>query len=125
MPHTVYWRAKLLTALCGGTATPSMSTVYCGLLQDYDAETETIGSGYSRVAMTSASSWTAGTTSATNANAITFTPTGVWPDVVGFGIWDAATAGNLMTKFYLNTPKTGVDVGSPVEIPIGGMILEE
>ena len=87
---------------------------------DSAAGTEVTGGSYARVAITSslanwagtqsagstvASSGTGGTTS--NNGAITFpAPTANWGVVTGMGIFDAATAGNLLIYSALTVNKT-------------------
>lgn len=104
------------------TYTPP-ATLYIGLLtaapSDAVGGTEVSGGSYARVAVTSgtsawyntqgnttgASSGTDGTTE--NAAAITFpAPTANWGSVVAFGIYDAASGGNLLIQSVLGTPKT-------------------
>jgi len=73
--------------------------------------TEVSGGSYARVqrdpldANWTAASATNGLTD--NAAALTFpSPTGNWGVVTHFGIWDAATTGNLLIYGALTTPKT-------------------
>ena len=100
------------------------ATTYVGLLtaasSDTGGGTEVSGGSYARVSVASslanwagtqaaastvASSGTSGTTS--NNNAITFpAPTANWGNVVGMGLYDALTGGNLLIYSALNTPKT-------------------
>ena len=113
----------------GQTFTPPV-TMYIGLFtatpSDTGGGTEVTGESYARVAVTSAlanwagtqsagstaaSSGTGGTTS--NNGAITFpAPTASWGQVTHFGIFDAATAGNLLVWAALTTPKT-INSGDP------------
>lgn len=93
-------------------ATTAGSDVACG--------TEVTGGSYARVAVTSgltawagtqgaastvASSGTSGTTS--NNGTITFpAPTANWGSIVEVCVFDAATAGNMLWRTALTTPKT-------------------
>lgn len=101
-PGTLYF--ALFTAIAGG---------------DANSVTEVTGGSYARVAVTSnntnfngthgsttgSSSGTGGNT--TNAVAITFpAPTANWGTVVGYGIYDAASSGNLLIWGNLNSSKT-------------------
>lgn len=105
------------------TAPPAApATVYVALFTTMPAEDGTAGvevsptsTGYARVAVTgNATNWPiSGTTpqQVQNASAVQFpTATASWGTVVGFGIYDAATAGNLL---YGNS-FTGVAIGSGV-----------
>lgn len=105
------------------TAYTEPTTHYVGLLtaacSDSAAGTEVSGGSYARVSVTKgdaqwkgthgsatgASSGTNGTIS--NAGAITFpAPTANWGTVSHFGIYDAASAGNLLICQALTTSKT-------------------
>lgn len=109
--------------LATGTGT-GPTTTYIGLFTanptDSTAGTEVSGGAYARVAVTSslanwagtqaaasttASSGNTGTTS--NNAAVTFpAPTGSWGVITGFGIFDAASGGNLLIYGALTTNKT-------------------
>lgn len=100
------------------------TTLHVGLFtanpSDTGGGTEVSGGAYSRVAIssslanwagtqaaasTTASTGNSGTTS--NNGSITFpTPTGNWGVITGFGIFDAATGGNLLIWGSLSTNKT-------------------
>lgn len=125
------FRAQAL-GITGATAAAGTgpATLYVGLYTanptDAAGGTEVTGGAYARVAVTSAltawagtqaaastvaSSGTSGTTS--NNAAVTFpAPTANWGVVTGFGIFDAATAGNLLIWGALTTNKT-VNNGDP------------
>jgi len=100
------------------------STLYAGLYtsapSDAGGGTEVSGGSYARVAITSSlsnwagtqaaasttvSSGTSGTTS--NNGSVTFpVPTANWGTITSFGIFDAATGGNLLIYGTLTTSKT-------------------
>lgn len=121
---TDYLENKLIDQLFRAQAYTFPSTLYVGLLTavptDSTAGTEVSGGSYARVAVTcslanwagtqsagstTASSGTNGTTS--NNSAITFpAPTASWGVVTSIGIYDAASAGNLLMYGTLNTSKT-------------------
>jgi hypothetical protein len=72
---------------------------------------EVTGGSYARVARAPLdANWTAASATnglTDNAAAITFpAPTANWGVVTHFGIWDAATTGNLLIYGALTTPKT-------------------
>ena len=116
-------RGQALGLATGSGTGPT--TLHVGLFTtnptDSTAGTEVSGNGYTRASVTSslanwagtqsagstaASSGTNGTTS--NNNAITFpAPSGGnWGVITGFGIFDAATAGNLIIYGALTSSKT-------------------
>lgn len=118
------------------------TNLYVGLFTvnptDGTAGTEVSGNAYARVAVasslanwagtqgagtTAASSGTSGTTS--NNGVITFptpTPSG-WGTVVGFGIFDASSGGNLLAFGALTTSKT-INPGDPVTFPAGSLTFQ-
>lgn len=78
---------------------------------DSGGGTEVTGGSYARVAVTQVdTNWnapTAGDGLTDNVNAITFpAPTANWGVIVAFGIFDAATAGNLLIHGSLGISKT-------------------
>jgi hypothetical protein len=121
---TDYMENKLIDWLFRGQSFTPPATLYIGLITvsatDSSAGTEVSGGSYARVAVTgslanwagtqsagstTASSGTGGTTS--NNGAITFpAPTANWGSIIGFGIYDASTAGNLLAYAALTTAKT-------------------
>lgn len=82
--------------------TPSAITPYLGLLTAVETPAEPSGNGYARVPIgTSQFANAAASNSIANTAAITFAQaTGSWGDIIGFGIWDAASSGNLLRKTY-------------------------
>ena len=121
---TDYLENKLTDFLYRAQAFAPPASLYIGLFTtaptDSSAGVEVTGGSYARVAVTSgltawagtqgagttvASTGTGGTTS--NNAAITFpAPTANWGVVVAFGIFDAASGGNLWTYANLTTSKT-------------------
>ena len=119
-----YLENKLVDQLFRAQAFAFPATLYVGLYTatptDAGGGTEVTGGAYARVAITSslvnwagtqaaastvASTGTSGTTS--NNTAITFpAPTANWGVITSFGIFDAATAGNLLVYGALTTSKT-------------------
>lgn len=115
---------QLVDQIFRGQSAPTTSTLYIGLLTDAPSDagggTEVAGGSYARVAVasslanwagtqaaasTTASSGTSGQTS--NNVAITFpTPSAGWGTVTHFGIYDAATTGNLLFHGALTIAKT-------------------
>lgn len=121
---TDYLENKLIDQLFRGQAYTFPSTLYVGLLTaapaDGTAGTEVSGGSYARVAVasslanwagtqstgsTTASTGTTGTTS--NNASVTFpAPTAAWGVATHFGIWDAASGGNLLIYAPLTANKT-------------------
>lgn len=120
-----YLENKLIDYMFRGQAYTAPTTIYVGLLTTgtNDANTgqvEVSGGSYARVAVssslanwagtqsagsTTASSGTSGTTS--NNNAIAFpAPTANWGVITSFGMYDAATGGNLLFYGNLSISKT-------------------
>lgn len=132
----------LIDFLFRGQAFVPPTTWYFGLLTvlptDSAAGTEVTGGSYARVALvsslanwagtqaaasTAASSGASGTTS--NNVAVTLpAPTAGWGSVVGVGLYDAVSAGNLRFYSALTVPKT-VNNGDPAPVfPISAFTLQ-
>ena len=122
---TDYLENKMLDWLFRGQTFTPPATMYVGLFTADPTDvagsgTEVTGGGYARVAVadsmadwagsqsagsTTASTGSSGTTS--NNNPITFpAPTGAWGSITAFGIFDAATGGNMLFYAALTVPKT-------------------
>lgn len=117
-----YLENKIIDWLLRGQVYTPPATVYVALLTAAPADagggTEVSGGSYARVAVTAAlTAWNAtqgGATASTgtdgtteNAATVTFpAPTANWGQVTHFGIYDAASAGNLLIHAALTTPKT-------------------
>lgn len=98
------------------------TAVYVGLstasLNDDNSGTELTGNNYSRVAATFSAA-SSGTTS--NSAAIEFNAaTGSWGLVSHFGIFDAASSGNLLIHGAFTTAKT-IASGDILKIPTGDL----
>lgn len=121
---TDYLENKLIDFIFRGQSFVPPATLYVALFTaaptDAGGGTEVSGGSYARVGVgaslanwagtqsagsTTASTGTGGTTS--NNGAITFpAPTANWGTVVAFGLFDAASAGNLLAYSSLTTSKT-------------------
>lgn len=129
--------ANILNHFFGGAALSpaSPATVHVGLFTTLPADDETGGveasyTGYARVGVTNnATEWPAATegapTQKSNANTITF---GQKTDVgsitvVGFGLFDAASAGNLLF-FGAVTPNQAVGQNDTPRFLAGDVIIE-
>lgn len=131
---------KIIDQLFRGQVAPTTTTLHVGLLttapSDAGGGTEVSGGSYARVAVTSslanwagtqaagsvvASSGTGGATS--NNVAISFpTPTATWGTVTHFGIYDAATGGNLLFWGSLTINKT-INQADTVTFPAASLSI--
>lgn len=136
-----YLENKIIDWLFRAQTFTTPAGLHIGLLtaapSDTGGGTEVSGNAYARVnlapsltnwagtqaaASTTASTGTSGTTS--NNSAVTFpTPTASWGTVTHFGIWDAATAGNLLFYGALNISKT-INSGDTVTFPISTLSVQ-
>lgn len=135
-----YLENKLIDQIFRGQSAPTTTTLYVGLLtaapSDSGGGTEVSGGSYARVAVSSSLSNWAGTQSAgstvassgtsgqtSNNGAITFpTPTAGWGTVTHFGIYDAASGGNLLFYGALTIAKT-VNQADTVTFPAASLSI--
>ena len=135
-----YLENKLVDHLFRAQTLAAPATLHIGLLtaapSDSGGGTEVSGNNYARVAVTSslanwagtqaaasttASSGTGGQTS--NNGAITFpTPSGNWGTVSHFGIYDAASSGNLLFWGALTIAKT-INQSDTVSFPAASLTI--
>lgn len=135
-----YLENKIVDHILRATAFTAPATVYVGLLTaaagDTGGGTECTGGGYARAAVTSATTaWngthgnTTGASSGTdgtveNAATITFpTPSASWGTVTHWGVYDAATGGNLLFYAALTTSKV-INIGDAVSFAAGALSLQ-
>lgn len=121
-----YAENKLLDHLLGKAAYTMPTTVYLALYtvapSDSGGGTEvsTSGTAYAREAITSLMSAASGGASS-NSSAIEFdVATASWGTVVAVGIFDAATAGNLLMHGSLSVSQT-INTGNQFVLPIGDL----
>lgn len=135
-----YLENKLVDQLFRGQAFTAPATLYVGLLtagpSDAGGGTEVSGNGYARVAVTSSLANWAGTQAAastavssgtggqtSNNAAITFaTPSATWGTVSHFGIYDAASGGNLLFWGALTISKT-INQSDTVTFPAASLTI--
>lgn len=116
---------------CTGKADPptSIGARYVALFtaapSDTGGGTEVTGGAYARKS-TAAADWnTAATGSTSNANAITFvTATASWGTATHWGVFDAATAGNLIRWAVLTNSKT-IGSGDTASFAAGALVFTE
>lgn len=116
-----YLEGKIIDHLFRTSTFFKPSGIYVALFtaapSDAGGGTEVSGGSYARVQVTQAdANWSApsgGDGHTQNVNDITFpAPTADWGQITHFGIFDAASAGNLLFHGALTTPKT-VNNGDP------------
>lgn len=128
MSKSDYLENKLLDHQTGKTSY-TMPSVWVGLYtaapSDTGGGTEATGGSYARKS-TAGADWNAAASGSTsNANAITFvTPTGSWGTVTHWGLFDAASAGNMLRWAALTASKT-VGTGDVVSFAAGALVLTE
>lgn len=131
---------KLIDQLFRGQVAPTTTTLYVALLtaapSDSGGGTEVSGGAYARVAVTSSlTNWagtqaaastvaSAGTGGQTSNNvSISFpTPTANWGTVTHFGIYDAASGGNLLFWGALTITKT-INQADTVTFPAASLSI--
>lgn len=119
-----YTENKIIDLLLRGQPFTPPATLYIALFtaatNDAAGGTEVSGASYARAAVTAnlsnfSGTQGAGTTAASSGNSgassnnveIPFaTPTGAWGNVVGWGVFDALTGGNLLFHALLGVPQT-------------------
>jgi hypothetical protein len=122
---------RLLDAVFSGQTLPTVATVYFGLfltLPDDSGATgnEVTGNGYARVPIANTTVSFANATTATgtfvtskwNTIAITFPAdvTADWGQVIGLGVFDALTSGNMLWVADI-TPFRTIQVGDTAQVP--------
>ena len=82
--------------------------------EDGSGGTAVSGGSYARASIARGqATWTRSTNTASNTGVISFpVPSATWGTVVGFGLYDAATSGNLLLHGTLTTSKT-INNGDP------------
>lgn len=117
-----YLENEILDHILGTGSYTMPSAVYVGLstgsFNDDNSGTELTGNNYAREAITfgAASSGTASNNAAVEFNAAT----GSWGTVSHFGIFDAASSGNLLIHGALTASKV-IETGDILKIAIGDM----
>jgi len=116
-----YLENKVLDHVLRNTSYTPPTTVYLGLFTanptDAGGGTEVSGNGYARQAITFGA---ASGGAVSNSGAVNFpaaTPSG-WGTIIGVGIFDASTAGNLLYWAALS-PNQTVGVNGVLSFPVG------
>lgn len=121
-----YLENKILDHVLRNTAYSSPAAVYVGLYTaaptDAGGGTEVSGNAYARTAATFS---TASSGATANDSDVTFsTPSAGWGEVVAFGVFDAASAGNLLYWADLDDSKT-INSGDTVVFASGSLDITE
>ena len=126
-----YLENKVLDAVLGQVALPSIPTVWVGLYTvaptDAGGGTEVTGGSYIRKSVTNnVTNFPAASGGAkSNGTEIIFIEaTGSWGTVLAFGIFDAETLGNLLYWADLTTPKA-IGAGDTAKFAVGDLDLTE
>lgn len=103
-----YLENALINATLRGQAYTAPTTVYLALFTsdptDAGTGTEVTGGSYARQAITFGAP--SNGSSSNSADVLFPTATAAWGTITHFGIYDAATAGNLLYQFSITTSKT-------------------
>lgn len=135
MSWSQVFEKRVLDLAFGAVAWTAVGTHYLALFtaapSDTGGGTEVTGGSYARVAVANnTTNWPAATggspASKSNGVAITFpAPTANWGIATHFGVFDAASGGNLIRWAALSTPKT-INIGDPApSFPIGALAFTE
>jgi hypothetical protein len=124
-----YLENAILNNVLGQAAMPAIANTYIALFtagpDDSGGGTEVSGAGYARVNLANnTTNWPTTTTgSKANGAVITFpTAGGSWGTVTHFGIFSAATGGNLLFHGSLGSAKV-VGSGDAPSFPIGSLVI--
>jgi hypothetical protein len=129
-----YLEGKVLDEVLGGVAFTAPATVYVGLYTaaptDAGGGTEVTGGSYARAAVTNnATNWPAASGTPrvkANGTAITFpVPSANWGTVTHFGIFDAATTGNLLFWVALTASKVINNGDGAPSFAVGALTVTE
>lgn len=133
---SAYLENALMNWIKGTTFPAAPATTYVALfttLPTSDAGTggtEVSGNAYARQPITSSTGWSSisgGSTTPdviSNAGTITFpTPTGSWGTVVGIGLYDAVSAGNLL--YFDGITSQAIGSGVVASFAIGALQISE
>ena len=119
-----YLELKFLDHFTGTASTSAPSAVYLGLstasLQDDNSGTELTGNNYSRKAITFASASSGSI--ASNAAVEFDAATGSWGSVSHFGVFDAASSGNLLFHGAFSAAKT-IASGDVLKVASGSLTI--
>jgi hypothetical protein len=122
-----YYEGKVLDHMFRNVAFTPPATVYVALFTaaptDAGGGTEVSGGGYARQAVTFGAVSGGSPSQIANSAAVNFpVATASWGTVVAFGLYDAATAGNLLAWATLSTSKL-IDVNDQAQFATGALTI--
>jgi hypothetical protein len=121
-----YLEDAILNHVLRNTALTSPSTVYVGLFTvaagEGGGQTEVSGNNYSRKAITFAAP--SGGTCTQSGDVLFDVASGNWGTIVGYGIFDASTAGNLL-YYSTVTPNKAINTNDQAKIASGTVVVSE
>jgi hypothetical protein len=129
---SAYFKLKVLDTFFGGTVFTAPATLYLGLYTTAPtpglAGTEVSGGSYARKSFANTSvNWNAASGGAkTNKLALNFArATASWGTIRGWGLYDAASGGNLLGSGSLTAPLPTVINGDIAQVAAGAIVLTE
>lgn len=128
MPKTTYLANALLDHVLRNTPYTSPATVYLGFFTVAPTiaggGTECTGTNYARTAVSMDAAASGESANGTTAVSCPTPGAGGWGTGVAWGIFDAASGGNLL--YFDNLyPNQSFDAGVPVSVPIGAIAVRE
>lgn len=128
MPMGITYANAALNHFVRGVTQSAPASRYVALytlapLPDGSGGVEVAAADYARQALTTATA--AALAKVTNTSIVTFvnSAAAAWGTIVAFAVFDAATGGNVI--FHgLVAPNLVVGIGSPVNVPIGQLVVE-
>ncbi len=137
MSMTNYFEDAILNHILRGVAFPTLPASIYGALftaapTDAGGGTEVTGGSYARVAITRATASfavpadSAGVQQTSNSAVVTFpNPTANWGTVTHFGVYDAATLGNLLFWSAIGTSRNVLSGDNAPSFAIGGLVFSQ
>lgn len=133
---SAYLEDKGLNWMKGTAFGTAPTTVYVALFttnptaDDGTGAVEVSGGAYARASITTSSGWSAISGSGvsphqiSNAGVVTFaTPTANWGTVIGIGIYDALTAGNLL--YWNSITSQVINTGVIASFAVGALVITD
>jgi hypothetical protein len=131
---STYLSDKMLNWMKGTAFGTAPTTVYVALFttnpsaDDGTGAVEVSGGSYARASITTSSGWSSlsGTNprQISNGSTVTFpTPSASWNSVVGIGVYDASTAGNLL--YWNSITSQTINSGVVASINAGNLVITD
>lgn len=132
MGKSYYLANAVINGVLGGSSYSQPGTVYLAAFTTIPTQSNTggiepSGGSYSRVSITNnPTNWPTAVSGA-KSNGVQFnftTATGSWGTIVGFGLFDDPSTGNLLYYGPLTTPKV-ITTGSTLSFNVGSLTMVE